>query len=183
MSGETPGARRRALDAEAARLADELEALPEPPAPEPPRRRGLGVLIAVAVLAALGLVALDLWAFVEARFAASAAQGWIAATLVAALGLVLVLLLLREARSLQRLARVEAAAGGHAEGRACRQGRACRGIILRDSRPYDPRLRPRVLDQAPRGSKLPAGPPCAGASRSAHRPCARRALQIRGGFR
>lgn len=111
MTGETPGARRRALDAEAARLADELEVLPEPPAPQPPRRHGLGALVALAVLAAVGLVGLDLWAFVEARFAASAAQGWIAATLVAALALVLVLLAWREWRGLRRLARVEAVAG------------------------------------------------------------------------
>lgn len=111
MSGEPPGARRRLLDAEAARIADELEALPEAPPPEPPRRRGLGWLVALAVVAALGLVALDLWAFVEARFAASATQGWMAATLVAALALVLVLLAWREWRGLRRLARVEAVAG------------------------------------------------------------------------
>jgi uncharacterized membrane protein YcjF (UPF0283 family) len=111
VSGEIPGARRRALDAEPARLADDLDALPEPPAPEPPRRRGLGWLIGLALLAGAGLLALDLWAFVEARFAASAVQGWIAATLVAALALVLVLLALREMRGLRRLARVEAVRG------------------------------------------------------------------------
>jgi putative membrane protein len=110
VSEETPGARRRPLATEAARLADELEALPEPPVPEPPRRRGLGALIAVAALAGFGLIALDLWAFVEARFAASTAQGWIAATLVAALALALGLLLWREWRGLRRLARVESVA-------------------------------------------------------------------------
>ena len=111
MSGEPPGARRRPLAAEPERLADELEALPEPPAPEPPRRRGLGWLIGLALLAGVGLLALDLWAFVETRFAASAVQGWIAATLVAALALALLLLVWREWRGLRRLARVEAVRG------------------------------------------------------------------------
>lgn len=111
MSEETPGARRRVLDAEAARIADELEALPEAPAVAPPRRRGLGWLIGLAAAAALGLVGLDLWAFVEARFTASATQGWLAAALVAALALALLLLMLREWRGLRRLARVEAVAG------------------------------------------------------------------------
>lgn len=111
MSGETPGARRRVLEAEAGRVADELEALPDLPAPEPPRRRGLGWLIGLAVAAGLGLVGLDLWSFVGARFAASETQGWLASALVGALALALLLLALREWRGLRRLARVESVAG------------------------------------------------------------------------
>ncbi len=112
MSSEAPGARRRALGTEGGRIEDELEALPAPPAPpEPPRRGGLGLLVGLAAASAAGLVALDLWAFVEARFAAGAVQGAIAAALVTALTVALLLILVREWRGLARLARIETVRG------------------------------------------------------------------------
>jgi putative membrane protein len=109
--GETPGSRRVALEAAPVRVADELEALPTLPPPEPARGGALGWLLGVAVVAGLGLGLLDLWSFIEARFAASHTQGWIAAVLGAALSLALLLLAWREWRGLRRLARVESVAG------------------------------------------------------------------------
>lgn len=111
MSGELPGARRQPLGAEPVRIADEVETLPPPPPPEPSRPRGITALVGIAAAAAAGLVVLDLWAFVADRFAASALQGWMAATLVAALVIALALFLWREWRGLARLARAEAVAG------------------------------------------------------------------------
>ncbi|WP_157967139.1 DUF697 domain-containing protein [Elioraea thermophila] len=114
MSGaaEAPGARRRPLEAPPERVADDLAALPpEPPPPAPKTGAGLGWLIGLAAAAGVGLLALDLWAFVEARFAASPVQGWAALVLVLALAAALGLLAWREWRGIRRLAAVEAVRG------------------------------------------------------------------------
>jgi putative membrane protein len=105
-----PGSRRLPIGGEA-RLADDLAPLPEKPPPDPPRRRGVGLLLGIALLCGLGLGALDLYGFVAARFQSSAIEGWIAAGLSAALLLALVLLAAREFLGLKRLARVEAVGG------------------------------------------------------------------------
>lgn len=109
---ETPGARRRPLDAPHERVADDLAALPpEPPQPSPKTAAGLGWLVGFAAVAGLGLVALDLWAFVEARFAASPVQGSAALVLVLALAAALALIAWREWRGIRRLAAVEGVRG------------------------------------------------------------------------
>lgn len=107
---ERPGSRRLVLE-ETGRIADDLAPLPEAPPVEPPRARGVGWLLGIALACGLGLGALDLYGFVAARFQAGPVQGWIAAGLAGALGLALLLLALREWRGLARLARVEAVGG------------------------------------------------------------------------
>lgn len=107
---DQPGSRRLALSGEA-RLPDDLAPLPAPPPPPARAAGGVGWLLGVALLCALGLGALDLYGFVAARFQAGAVQGWIAAMLAAALALALLLLAAREWRGLRRLARVAAVAG------------------------------------------------------------------------
>jgi len=110
--GETPGTRRRPLEPSAERMADDLAALPqEPPLPSATTERGLGWLVALAAAAGAGLLALDLLAFVEARFAASAVQGWAAVVLVSTLAAALVLLGIREWQGVRRLAAVDSVRG------------------------------------------------------------------------
>ncbi|MDW8392588.1 MAG: hypothetical protein RMK84_20975, partial [Oscillochloridaceae bacterium] len=109
-AGEAPGARRRPLEASPERVADDLAALPPEPPPAPKTGSGLGRLIGVAALAGVGLLALDLWAFVEARFAANPVQGWAALVLVLALAAALAVFAWREWRGVKRLAAAEAVA-------------------------------------------------------------------------
>ncbi|MCS6855680.1 MAG: hypothetical protein NZ523_13145, partial [Elioraea sp.] len=110
-AAEPPGGRRRVLQTAPERLADELAALPAEAPPPPKERFGIGWLVGLALAAAAGLLALDLWAFIAARFAASPVQGWAALVLVLALAAALALLAWREWRGVKRLAAAEAVRG------------------------------------------------------------------------